>query len=284
MLDKWMCLAFMTLAVTNSAWSEEPPVTPGIKKQRVSPKLLREAMALPEYKAQVAPAPNPPSVEHLQRLSEKLKSNGDKEGCDLLQRFLQEHQKLASQSAQNLETNASFRVRCQMVSVDFRDIPKDSILVTGVFNEMGILDKQSVEAFSKELDHALRTKQATRVFDPVTLTARVNETCHFHQGSEVLLPSSDGSPARASRELGTVLDLLITPLADNFHRVELMVNLIGDFDADHAKTHDVDYSHLTQRKLQTAIEVKTGETSIVASSWGDQGQKVFLITKVMPKK
>ena len=86
MQRNWRYLWTLSFVLANPLLADEPPVKPGIKQQRVSPKLLREALNLPEYKAQT-PSPSP-TIEPLQRLSDKLKTNGDQENHELLERFI----------------------------------------------------------------------------------------------------------------------------------------------------------------------------------------------------
>ena len=283
MLQKWTCLWVFTILVTNPAWSEEPSVKPGIKKQRVSPKLLREAMALPEYKAQASPATIAPPVDHLQKLSDKLKTAGDQENSELLQHFIQEHQRLARLSASTTEAGQLLRVRCQAIDIDLAQFPQDSILQTAKFDASGVLDGHEVETFHKELNQAVHVGKGVRMFEPVTLTVRPLESAHFHQGNEVLLPSSDGSPSKTYRETGTLIDVLVTPLAENSNRVDLSVEVIHDAESSHTGVATT-VTPPTHQKAQATFEARIDETSIVRSNLGDKGHQVFLITRVTHKK
>jgi hypothetical protein len=89
------CIAVLLL--TTVAFSDEPVSKSNPQKQRVSPKLLKEALALPEFTArtqEVAPV----TMEDLKRLANKLKVSGDVDGSELLQRFIAEHERISTRA------------------------------------------------------------------------------------------------------------------------------------------------------------------------------------------
>ena len=281
MLQKWICGYGLLFIVTAPVWSEENPAPQAVKRQRVSPKLLREAMNLPEYKGQPAPVSPPPSLEHLQRLSEKLKTNGDAEGSELLQRFMREHQRLASQSARNAENDIALNVRCQVIDVEIEKLPENSILLDG------LPDRQHTAAFEKELNRAVTAKHATRLFEPVTISTRVNEIGHFHQGDEFSFPSSDGSPPSKFRRTGTIIEVFITPIELDKNRLELAIELINPALA--YAWNDSDPSLNTantagHRKLEATIDTVIGESAIQTIPSEKPGHKIFCVTRITPKK
>ncbi|MEI8021921.1 MAG: hypothetical protein WCH39_27165 [Schlesneria sp.] len=278
MLQKWICSWSVLLVVTATALSDETPAAQGVKKQRVSPKLLREAMALPEYKGQPAPTSPPPSLEHLQRLSEKLKTNGDTDGSELLQRFMQEHQRLANQSSRLTENEPALNVRCQVIEVQTEKLPKDSIL------HNGLPDRQHTDAFCKELNQAVLAKHATRLFEPVTLSTRVNEVGHFHQGDEFLFPSSDGSFASKFRRTGTMIEVFVTPIEQNKTRLELVIELIDPMLASASNDSGSSLNTAGHRKMEATFDAVIGESAIQAIPSEKQGHKIFCVTRIMPKK
>ena len=278
MLQKWICSWGVLLVVTSAALSDEPPAAQGVKKQRVSPKLLREAMALPEYKGQPAPISPPPSIEHVQRLSEKLKTNGDTEGSELLQRFIQEHQRLANQSARLAEKESALNLRCQVVEVHTDKIPKDSIL------HHGLPDRQHTEAFIKELNQAVLTKHATQLFEPVTLSTRYNEIGRFHQGEEFAFPTSDGSPSRSFRQTGTIIEVFITPIEHGKNRLELVLELIDPKFAGTANGSDPSLNSTNDRKMEATVEAVIGDSNVQTIATEVPERKLFLVTRITPKK
>jgi hypothetical protein len=283
MRQKWNCLWVFALALANPAWSDEPPAIPGVQQQRVSPKLLREAMNLPEYKAHVSSTTPPPSIKHLQRLSEKLKTNGDRVNHELLQQFIQEHQQLRRQAISVPEPGALINVRCKLIDIDLKNCPPDSILRHGKFNSEGVLNVASADAFGNELDRAVIARHAKHLFDPVLLTTHIHENCHFHQGIEVSRPSLDGSPSNGAWEIGTILDMLVSPIAIDLNRIDLSIELSHRVEPNESNSRET----IARRNMRMTVEAKTGETSVVATSWGDQtpdGHRVFLITRVMPRK
>ena len=283
MLQKWAFISTIMVILTSPVWSDEPTVAPGIKQQRVSPKVLREALNLPEYKARIPESSPAPAIEPLQRLSEKLKTSGDHENHELLQQFIQEHQRLKRQSVLSNNAGALVNIRCKLVEVDLSDIPQDSVLRHGKFGTDGLLESLSVDAFGKELDHALIAKKAVNLFEPVLLTAPFHEKCHFHQGKEIPRPSSDGSPSKAAWEIGTIVDVIVSPLKNEVNQIELSIELNQHLESVEATSHET----VARRNLRATFEAKTGQTSIVATSWGDQapnGHRVFLVTRVLPGK
>lgn len=283
MFHKWAFFSTFMVILTSPVWSDDPPVTPGIKQQRVSPKVLREALNLPEYKARIPESSPAPSLEPLQRLSEKLKTSGDHENHELLQQFIQEHQRLKRHSALDINAGSLVNIRCKLVEVDLSGIPQDSILRRGTFGPDGVLETPSADAFGKELDHDLVAHKATNLFEPVLLTAPFHEKCHFHQGKEIPRPSSDGSPSKAMWEIGTILDVAVSPITVDVNRIDMSIELSQHRESVEATSHET----VTRRNLHATFEAKTGQTSIVATSWGDQapnGHRVFLVTRVTPGK
>ena len=278
MLQKWICGGSLLFAITATALSQETPVPQAATKQRVSPKLLREAMALPEYQGKPAPASPPPSIEHLQRLSEKLKIGGDKEGSELLQRFMQEHQRLASQSIRSSEKESVVNVRCQVIEVQTEKLSTDSILLHG------LPDRQHTELFCKELNQAVLAKHATRLFEPVTLSTRVNEVGHFHQGEEFSFPSPDGSLPHKFKQTGTILDVLVTPIEHDKHRIDLSIELIDSKRSDVVNEFDPANDQRTHRTLEATMEAVIGEPAVQTIPSETPGKKIFFVTRITPKK
>lgn len=280
MLQKWAMISIFAFNLTNPVWSEEPPKAHGIKQQRVPPKVLREALNLPEYRARVSESSPAPSIEPLQRLAEKLKTSGDQENHELLQHFIQEHQRLKRQSELNADAGAMVNIRCKLIDVDLAEVPHDSILRRGKFSPEGLLEAPSVDAFGKELDRVLVARQAVNLFEPVLLATPFHKKCHFHQGKEVPHPSGDGSPSKAAWEIGTIVDVMVSPIAVDLNRIEMSIELSRHPEA--VASHEEAFD---RRKLHATIEEKTGQTSIVSTSWGDvapNGHRVFLVTRVVP--
>jgi hypothetical protein len=283
MLRKWICTGILAFVVPTAAWSEEPPASSGIKKQRVSPKLLREAAALPEYKARVAPPSAPfSSLDSVQKLSVKLKDRGDIEDFELLQRFIQEHQRL-SKGGHTAEIGDLFNVRCQLLTIPVDEIAPGSVLLTNAFDSNRVLSREFVEPLGKELDHLVQSKKAKSVFEPVTLSAHGHQNCHFHQGGEIHLPSSDGSPSKISRETGTILDLLLDPMNEFQTKVALKLEVKHPGNARKSAEGDVDALLENHKAFSTSFEVKNGESVIISCPCADQRHRAFLIIKVTPR-
>jgi hypothetical protein len=309
MLLKWVCYWLFVLTVTNQASSDDPavpspPVSNSaipkkVKQQRVSPKLLREAMALPEYRAQAIPAPSPLSTVPLQQLSEKLKANGDLENSALLEQLLHEHQRLSHQSAHRPMAENLFNLRCEAIEVDLKQIPHDSVLRASTLtnSDSGIptsgiptgVDPQSAAKIHQALEQTLKSRQGNRLFEPVTLTAIAAETVHFHQGTRLALPSSDGSSSQGFQEFGTIIDAKVTPTENDFYRVEFAIEISHDHVGSPSSVSEPQISQPnplkpTYQKQHTSVLAKSGDVAIVVLPWGNTEQKVFLVTTVTPRK
>ena len=334
MLLKWICCWLFVLTVTNQASSDDPAVSSPpvssppvssppvssppvsssaipkrVKQQRVSPKLLREAMALPEYRAQAILTPSPLSTVPLQQLSEKLKANGDLENLALLEQLLREHQRLSHQSAHRSMAENLFNLRCEVIEVDLKQIPHDSVLrannltnsdsgiSTSGISTSGIsigIDPESAAKIHLALEQTLKSRQGTRLFEPVTLTAIAAETVHFHQGTRLALPSSDGSSPQGFQEIGTIIDAKVNPTENDFYRVEFAIEISHDHVGGPSSVSPSSVSPSsvsppnpltpTYQKQQTSVLAKSGEVAIVVLPWGNTEQKVFLVTTVTPRK
>ena len=319
MLSKWICCWLFVLTVTNQASSDDPAVPrPPVshsaiptkaKQQRVSPKLLREAMALPEYRAQAIPAPSPLSTVPLQQLLEKLKANGDLENSALLEQLLREHQRLSHQSAHRPMAENLFNLRCEAIEVDLKQIPHDSVLrgnnltnsdsgistsgiSTSGISTSGIstgVDPHSAAKIHHALEQTLKSRQGTRLFEPVTLTAIAAETVHFHQGTRLALPSSDGSSSQGFQEFGTIIDAKVTPTENDFYRVEFAIEIRNDHLGSPSSVIEPQVSQPnplkpTYQQQHTSVLAKSGDVAIVVLPWGNTEQKVFLVTTVTPRK
>lgn len=309
MLSKWICCWLFVLTVTNQASSDDPAVPrPPVshsaiptkaKQQRVSPKLLREAMALPEYRAQAIPAPSPLSTVPLQQLLEKLKANGDLENSALLEQLLLEHQRLSHQSAHRPMAENLFNLWCEAIEVDLKQIPHDSVLrgnnltnSDSRISTSGIstgVDPHSAAKIHHALEQTLKSRQGTRLFEPVTLTAIAAETVHFHQGTRLALPSSDGSSSQGFQEFGTIIDAKVTPTENDFYRVEFAIEIRHDHLGSPSSVIEPQVSQPnplkpTYQKQHTSVLAKSGDVAIVVLPWGNTEQKVFLVTTVTPRK
>ena len=266
-------------------------------------------MALPEYRAQAILTPSPLSTVPLQQLLEKLKANGDLENSALLEQLLREHQRLSHQSAHRSMAENLFNLRCEVIEVDLKQIPHDSVLrannltnsdsgiSTSGISTSGIsigIDPESAAKIHLALEQTLKSRQGTRLFEPVTLTAIAAETVHFHQGTRLALPSSDGSSPQGFQEIGTIIDAKVNPTENDFYRVEFAIEISHDHVGGPSSVSPSSVSPSsvsppnpltpTYQKQQTSVLAKSGEVAIVVLPWGNTEQKVFLVTTVTPRK
>ena len=281
MLQNGVCVCVLAFAVTAVAWCEEAPGKKGVKKQRVSPKVLREAMALREYNAQ-APAAAPvatTSIEQLQRLTEKLKSADDHENAQLLERFIHEHQQLVKQSTLVPTSNRDeVDIQCELIEVKIDEVEKDSILFDETSSSKGT-------EIRKELERLVLAKKARVLVGPASFLTKFNETCRIQDGEDLPVPTSDGSLRRevAFQHSGTTFEVLPT-LDANGGIVLTMSCEIRSKDMEHTTTVDgTIVPGITKSKVRSTMNVHPGESNFHSFRSQVNGKRIYLMSKVTPK-
>lgn len=162
------CYATLMVFVGSSFLAAQETVQP--RKQRVSPKLLREAMALPEYRAQSADSKPAFQLEDVSKLAEKLKKNGDTEGASLLQQFITAHQQLMKQAGiQSTPANDTVGIELQIVESRESEIPESSVLRERSMM-MDISNRKQTE-----LKRLLTAGKATMLVAPSTFAVTPNQ-------------------------------------------------------------------------------------------------------------
>jgi hypothetical protein len=169
------------------ACADEPVRPRGPLKQRVSPKLLREAMAVPEYRARMT-AQNPVSLGDLQALADRMKQNGDADNANLLERFIHEHEQLVRQSAARSNSSIGKLVlNCHIFESRLDDIPRDSALSNGVTSPLAI---------HQELDKLVASGKAKLILDPRLIESKSNVPVRCFSDGEFPVALHNGKSAK----------------------------------------------------------------------------------------
>jgi hypothetical protein len=254
------------LLLTVAAFSDDPVRPANPQKQRVSPKLLREAMALPEIKArtqQVAPV----SLADLGRLADKLKAKGDVEGAELLERFIREREQVVAEAVNPKVRNESYNVECNAIDVNVEELPANLVAVE---RNCALCTKELLA----ELLHLVIAKKAKAVIEHVLIPIQAHEKGRARSMADLppRLPSSDGSTPSHLHEIGTVVETFVTPVSKDRIRIQITTETTSK---DAEKLDPIgrpsfvpsDYSFvietdqgITKRTIQSVVEANLGET------------------------
>lgn len=282
MLHKEICSAFAVLVISGICSADEPVRGQNPIKQRVSPKVLREAMNLPEYQLKATESLPAPTLDDMQQLSDKLKKNGDEESASLVQRFLNHHRRLTQKLTEHLQEivavpGEKLIVQMKTVEVSLPDLTK----ATDLRNSQQVPWTAEFEA---ELCQLILSGKA-EILSSVSFASTVNEPEQFHSGGEFLIPTSNNRNNQKFevRKYGTDVEFLPT-LIDK-ERVQIrMIYENAQKDPAHATTVlGTTVPGITKRRLQSTFEMKLGDSIAHVISASPQARSVLLITKVTKK-
>lgn len=266
----------VSMLVVNVALGDEPLGARSPRVQRVPPSLLKQALGLPEFSERTSKA-HTTSMDDLKRLAEKLKSQGDVDDAALLQRFIQDHEKLTSQASLSSEGQPpeTFTFQCDVFEVNLDELPADSIVKQHQFTS-------HTNELESELHRLVSTKQAMKIIDRVLTNLKANETVRARSGSElpVPLPSSDGSVPQQFRELGAIVEASASPVGQNRVRIHVTCET-RTRDLDNAITIDgATTPGITKRKAQSVFDADFGETIVQSSPATLKGHRQIVLVKV----
>ena len=278
MLRRGISLWVFALAMTSAAWSDEPvPPQSSVKQQRVSPNVLREFLALPEYQGKTsAVRPAPPTLGDLQKLADRLKKSGDNEGADLLQRFVLAHQQLAKQSSlQSTSDHAPIDIQFKIVEVELNKLAPDSPL-------RDQNPKISTEEIRAELMRLVAAKKARMVTEPV-MTMKLNQAARLSDGGEfpIPIPGENGVTTVEFREFGTIISVKATLIAKE--RLQLAFTCEhSTIDATNSIVIEkVNVPGLSKQKIQGTIETSLEQWVMMpVSISGNEGRQLFTLARV----
>jgi hypothetical protein len=257
MLRTGLFLGIIAFSIAATAFSEEPARREDARKQRVSPKLLREAMLLPFPKPE---AIAPPSLEDLKRLSERLRVTGNNADADLLQRFTHEHQRLVNQSAWVASaSDQRLEIRCEVIEVNLDALAENS-RIDSIAGGLAPSDPSHTEAIRKELRRLVSEKKA-RVRYQHCFKQKIGEASHYESGGEVAhkIPAEKGRPDDEWLDLGIVLDVLPTMVSQDRVKVQLSCDSAEpEANAVEGDKHAAE----SKRMFQNTFEMNVGSTAI----------------------
>lgn len=283
MFRSGLCLALVALAGIGIARSDEPTVGKNPVKQRVSPKVLKEAMALPEYKVRTA-TPKV-SSDDLKKLADKLKANGANEDAELLHRFVLEHERLTNELSRAAESHQqAFDIHCDVIEVNSADLPGHS-------TPAHCSNPAVIREFEATLRRLVTEKKAKALVEPALIATRTRPSSRDRVTEDPMPPES---PADAPHIIkigeNASLELSAVPISKDQVRIQLTSEVSGNDREDAVtilgssapaifKTAPGIFKH----RLQSTIEANIGETVIQASPATSKGMRQFVLIKVTNK-
>ncbi|WP_010584540.1 hypothetical protein [Schlesneria paludicola] len=256
------CCASLLVLMSSTFLGAEETVQP--RKQRVSPKLLRQAMSLPEYRAQ-APGGKPAChVDDVAKLADKLKKSGDIEGAELLQQFIAAHQQLMNQvGVQRTATAESIAMELQVFEVIGADVPESSVLRgSSLIDSAG--EKQT------ELSRLLEAKKATVLITPISIETTANQPIRLSESGDGVSPrfANGSTPPKA----GLAIEIL--PSTSETHNLKLQTTCEFHHKGLGRSKQDAPE---TVEKLQVNIDANYGDTLVISHSSTKQGHLYFVV-------
>lgn len=279
MLHKAIFTGIGFVLLSALGFTDEPPRPKQPQKQRVSPKVLKEALALPEFNGKPAEPP-PVSLDDLKRVAEKLKNGGDTEDAELLQRFIHEHERPVKEASRDLHADQSFDIRYDVIEVNLADITPDSVLMQNKLDAAQDDSESKVKAVRAELNRLIHANKAKPTVNHVVISTRAREQSRFHDGGEfqIPVPAGDGK----TREFGTTIDSTVIPISKDQVRLQFTCQ-ISERDSNNSVTlQGVAVPGVSSRRIQSCVDVKLNETVVHSFPKLAPGKKLFVLTKVSP--
>ena len=273
MLKYGLYFLLLTLVTPKLASADEPArkqIPP--LKQRVSPQVLREAMALPEYQGK-SPESSQKLLDELQALAEKLSRNGDESGANLLQRFINDHRQLTERFASLAASDGKeMMINFQVIDVNMEQLPLDSMLRSDRVSE------NSTE-IQKELDSLVSQKIAKR--EKFSLVTHTNQVSRIVDGGEfpVPTPSTDGKTTISFREYGKNIECMATTTTADRVRLRVKIEFSEKDQTNSIELQGTTVPGRSVRSFLETFEVRLGDVSI-HSFHTKASEKTFLTTVV----
>ena len=267
-------LGTVSVSVSATVHGDEPIRPRGALKQRVSQKLLREAMATPEYKARMA-VQTPAPLSDLEKLAAKLKQNGDLDGANLLQRFIREHEHLTNQSAtRSGSTVGKLVVNCHIFESKLDDIPSESVIKNGITSPFLV---------HQELDKLVSAGKAKLVLDPRLVESKSNVPVRCFADGEFPVALHNGKSAKIEvRDCHSIIE--ITPTAIENQRIKMQLKLISGNDAPAAiQTLVPTTSESSKCEPFCLMDMNFGEALVHSLPHPKQGYGLFVVVEATPR-
>ena len=273
MFRKSLYFLLLTAITSSPVWSDDPIPKQRPLKQRVSPQVLKEAMALPEYRGK---APDSPEqlLEDLKKLSDKLRKNGDDEGADLLQRFIVEHERFISRSVQH----AAMGEGKILVHMKVFEVKKSNLREDSVFNNSVCENSVKVQA---ELNHLITAGKAKICVEPFLVEGDTCVAMRQFSDGEFTVPLHDKGVAHVEiRDLGTKVEVVPTLAGKN--RVRLQIHGTSSTDGDGEPLQET--SKVSKREVYSTVEISFGDCLLVHFQPHASSERcVFFIIEPTPR-
>ena len=262
-----VCASLLVMMSFSVLWSQET-VQP--RKQRVSPKLLREAMALPEYRAQAPGSKQSSQLDDVTQLAEKLKKSGDNDGADLLRQFVVAHQQLMKHNGLHA-TAADEEIELQFTVIEVKaaDVSSDSVLRDANSAERAS-DKQAA------LAQLLAAKKANPIVTPISITTKANQVVHFTESGELPLSLSSSVESSKKSAAGSGIVLNVLPTLGETKNLRLQTA----FEFHHKASGHSGPKHEPKEvglPVETIAEVDFGESIVISHPRPMEGHFCFLV-------
>ena len=276
-------LAACILAMTASAPSDETRHSNEIQDQRVSPKLLKEALALQKTQETVPDflLPGslvPVSLEDLTQLAAKLKSDGDLASSELLERYVREQKSTTATNdspapvPHTTATSVPIWIEIEAFEVNGNDFPNDSVLKS-------YPTARDIRQIREELGRMVVAKKATVTIPLQTLQTQLNQAVNYVEKlGEIEIPVPGGIPNSEKREAAIKAE--ITAKLKRTGMIELnQIIDVSRFDEKHSVLFDgKPVPGLTSYRIQSVNETIAGQPVLLAHFCG-----LFVFTTVNPK-
>lgn len=259
-------------------WSDEPASSQKAIKQRVSPKLLREVMAIQDRQA-ASPDPNPPTVAELQQLSDKLKKSGDAEGAILLERFGSEYGgliKLASRRPAASRGKLVLHVKAYELQAN--DLTPSSI-------NHGLTTGDAEDLFA-ELDQLVAANKVKVFTEPGTFETNAGQPANCFSDGEFLLPAQNQQPTIVKlHDFDATFEFV--PSAIEKHRFRLQTKC--EFGGKQTSARSSVGAGFTptnpqSQRIQNVNELGPGEAAVQFYTSQQTGQRFVALIEVTPRR
>ena len=269
-------LALTAVVLVTVVHGADPIPKQGNLKQRVNPKLLREAMAIQEYQAK-ATATSASSVDDLQRLHEKLKKNGDDADAAMVEKFIHEHQRLVTQSIRHLPcVSGKLIVHARVIEVRPGDLPPELVTHGKTVSDLSRID---VELERLEEHHKAKIcKKPMLIENDATIPIRC-----FEDGEFALPVHNDHSTRFELPTLGASFEVHATLINNQKVRLKSTCETIED-DPDNIVVVDgVRHPGKARHKTETVYDLNFGEAAIESIPLEIQKRGFVVIMEVTPR-
>lgn len=262
--------------VWSPLWSDEPSNSQKQLKQRVSPKLLREVMAIQDHQA-AHPDPNLPTVTEIQQLAEKLKKNGDEEGSSLLHRFTSEYGSLIKVASRRPVVSRGKLV----LHVKAYELNGLEITPATINHGQAVGDAEDLYA---ELDQLVAANKVKVFTEPGLFETNAGQPSHCFSDGEFLLPAqNEQSTVVKLHEFNATFEFVPSIIAKQRVRLQTTCEFVDSAPASQSVTGLTSTEKQAQR-IQSVNELALGEAAVHFYHCHRTGRNFVAIMEVTPRR